>query len=616
MTDTLNSIDSTHQWVGVEEPADLFTLLCERRGWTDDYLTAVDRADHEQLKDLDTMVAALDEIRRTGGVITIAPDFDMDGISSGVLGYAGLRELGFQVNLHLPDYRRGHELTVDDIVEIHQRFPNTTTLLTCDGGVNSHAGIAAARALGWQTLVTDHHQELPPGCNADITVNPCRIDETYALRGICGAHVLYQVLESYAATHLPIKLWEIRLLRLFAGLGTISDVMPVLYENRQIVRDSLSIARLLRVPAPLTIPNRFGGFDPDPEAIDPKQATLLQLLAAGPDEHDPVFVSAFEGFAVLMKAFAIEGKLRSVDDLDEGFYGFYLAPVMNSPRRIGTPLSDCFTAFLGSSMQLQFDAAHRLIMNNERRKEMLLVHLQELLDADQPLAPQIYFSDAPGGMLGLLANAMMQRTGLPVVVLRRPLSATEPTSGSGRAPEWFDIIDALAGNDQFWAIGHQQACGVKVASASALDELAQVLSDATQVAIAAVDATDAPRADLMLGEFDDCDAPLSDVEQLLELTRRIEELRPFGHGFVEPKFEFVLSDFRLEVIGSEDQHVRLVTRHGLVCLWWNAVEDHYHHLEEFLTDPDAEPLRFLGRLQLNTFRDQLRVQVVIDEEIQ
>lgn len=93
-------------------------------------------------------------------------------------------------------------------------------LLTCDGGVNSHAGIAAARALGWVTLVTDHHEELKPGSTADVTVDPCRLDETNANSGICGAHVLFQVLREYTRVHRPDKTWEIGLLRLFAGLGT------------------------------------------------------------------------------------------------------------------------------------------------------------------------------------------------------------------------------------------------------------------------------------------------------------------------------------------------------------------------------------------------------------
>jgi single-stranded-DNA-specific exonuclease len=202
-----------------DDGVDLFALMCQRRGWTDEYFREIESAEHDELLGLAEMVEALEDARAAGHKVTIAPDFDMDGISSGVLGYAGLSELGFDVELHVPDYRRGHDLTPEDIAEIAATWPDTKVLLTCDGGVNSHRGIAAARALGWKTLVTDHHEELEPGSSADVTVDPCRMDETYANTGICGAHVLYQVLEAYARVHRPEKLWEIRLLRLFAGLA-------------------------------------------------------------------------------------------------------------------------------------------------------------------------------------------------------------------------------------------------------------------------------------------------------------------------------------------------------------------------------------------------------------
>ncbi|MFE1409529.1 hypothetical protein ACFW6F_01710 [Streptomyces sp. NPDC058746] len=100
------------------------------------------------------------------------------------------------------------------------------------------------------------------------------------------AHVLYQVIEAYTRVHRPERLWEIRPLRPLAGLGTVSDVMAVLYENRRLVAD-----------------------------------------------------------AIVLKTFAQVGKIRDVDDRDEGSFGFYVAPAMNSPRRTGSALEPCFGVF-------------------------------------------------------------------------------------------------------------------------------------------------------------------------------------------------------------------------------------------------------------------------------
>lgn len=599
-----------------DDDLDLFALLCARRGWSKEYLDSIENTEHARLKDLDAMVEGLEDARAAGTEITIAPDFDMDGISSGVLGFAGLRELGFRVNLHLPDYRRGHDLSVADIDEIASAYPNTQILLTCDGGVNSHDGVAAAKARGWTTWVTDHHQELEPGSSADLTVDPCRIDETYSLRGICGAHVLYQVILAYAEAHQAHKVWAIRLLRLFAGLGTVSDVMPLVHENRQLVRDSLSIARLLHVAAPKTIPNRFGGMDPDPEAIDVQRSTLLTLLAA--EDHDPAFVAAFTGFALALKAFAQHGKLKDPDDLDEGFYGFYLAPAMNSPRRTGADLAPCFEVFTLTDPEAQLAAMHRVIENNDRRKKLVIEHTAELLEGDQPLAPWVYFSDAYVGMYGLLAAQMMQRHGHPVVVMNRPRRPDEFISGSGRAPEWFEIITALEPIDGLAAIGHQQACGVKVDTASRLDALVETLRLATQEALLA-GADEGPIGDLVLGSTDDCDASLSRIDELMELVRRVEGLAPFGYGFTYPLVQIVLDPTRCRVdrLGGEKQHLRIVAPTGMACLWWNSVEEHAETIESKVSGGGNQaPLRFTAKLQLNAFRGEERLQAVIDAPVE
>ncbi|MFE4332485.1 DHH family phosphoesterase [Streptomyces sp. NPDC056831] len=611
---TLHTVDG-HPLI--DKDIDLFELLCRRRGWSVQYLKEIESTEHDELLDLAEMVEALEDARAAGKRITIAPDFDMDGISSGVLGYAGLSELGFNIELHLPDYRRGHELTPEDIAEIHAKWPDTQVLLTCDGGVNSHRGIAAARALGWTTLVTDHHEELAPGSTADITVDPCRIDETYAHTGICGAHVLYQVIEAYTRVHRSEKLWEIRLLRLFAGLGTVSDVMPVLYENRQLVRDSISIARLLRVAAPKTIPNPWGGFGPDPDAIDVEQSTLMQLLRTEP--HHPAFLRAFEGFAIVLKAFAQVGKIRDVDDLDEGFFGFYLAPAMNSPRRTGRPLDDCFAVFTAAGTDDKLNAARRVIESNELRKQLITEHMEVLTTGDQPLAPWVYFSNAYPGMYGLLANRMMELNGHPVVVVNRPTGPDDFVSGSGRAPGWFDIITSLEPHGGISAIGHQQACGVRVERAERLGDLVAVLHEATQAALLAVD-TDVPSGDLVLGPDADCDASLDDLQPLFELVRRTESLKPFGHSFTAPVVEIAIEPLGLRVdrIGSEAQHLRLVTRSGLSCLWWNAAEEKFDVVQGLVqraSRTEFGTLRFTATLQLNTFRGDTRVQAVIAEQI-
>jgi len=588
-----------------EESLDLFGLLRERRGWSDDFLTHIDSVDHDTLLSLDEMLEKLKTIHESQDLIVIVPDFDMDGITSGVLGYAGFSELGFNVAMHVPDYNRGHDVTVEDIIEIKQQYPDVKAIITCDGGVNSHEGIEQARQLGMITLVTDHHVELEPGSNADVAVDPSRIDETYRNTGICGAHVLYQVIEAWTMRYQSRQINSIHMLKLFAGIGTVSDVMPLVFENRQLVRDSLSLARLLYVTPPA---------DPDDE-IDVTSTTLMTLLNNG--GHHPVFVSAFRGMSVALAEYTRAGKLRSILDINEGFYGFYLAPAFNAARRINGSMADCFGVFTAPTSDEQTERMVRVLAGNELRKELLKVYLEELEKTDQPLAPYVYLSGAPAGMLGLIANHLMQRSGVPTVVFHTPDADDEPTSGSARSPFWFSVIETMTPAG-FTAVGHENACGIRVKNGDEIIRFHKVMSETSQQMLDDLETSgqmaEITAPDLRFGPTDDSDVPLSDIEAILTMTEQIERLMPFGQGFLRPEFELVLdlSQCHISLLGSEKTHIRLVTRSGLKCLWWNSA-DQFMELKEraaSLMHSERE-LRLRVQFSINVFRDHRSVQATV-----
>jgi single-stranded-DNA-specific exonuclease len=380
----------------------------------------------------------------------------------------------------------------------------------------------------------------------------------------------------------------------------------LLFENRQLVRDSLSLARLL-----YTAPSA----DPE-EEIDIDSSTLMTLLRAG--EHNPVFVAAFEGFAIALKEFTRVGKLRSVTDLNEGFYGFYLAPAFNAARRIGGSMSDCFGVFVSDTPEKKVACMQRVIEGNELRKELTVTHLEAIETSEQPLAPYVYFSDAPAGMLGLIASQLMHKTDLPTVVLHGAADMTGPTGGSARSPFWFPIIETMTAAG-FTAIGHENACGVRVDGEDELLRFHRVMADSTQRIMADLLASgrlaDATAPDLRFGSTPDCDAGLSDIEAIATLTERVEMLTPFGHGFTRPEFELVLdlAQCHIATLGSEQQHIKITTRNGLKCLWWNSAEEMYMDLKERAVSPvpSDRKLRMRVQFSMNNFRGIVSVQATV-----
>lgn len=621
--------------IGGFEDSSLFSILRRKRGWTDEYLSEINDPHHDELQNVEQMAAALHRIRLSGEQIVVLPDFDMDGITSGVLGYAGLSELGFNAALYIPDYRRGHDITVEAVRELRAQFPDARAIITCDGGINSNEGIAEARALGFMTLVTDHHMELPPGSVADIAVNPVRIGETYEHPGICGAYVLHQVLTAYTTRYQPALSGSISKLKLFAGIGTVSDVMPLFFENRKMVRDSISLARLLYLSIPA---------EDLVTEYDVEKTTLLQLLRS--QSHHPAFVSAFEGFALMMQAFRehvkpltdadgnpvldrygnpayAKGKLLSMSDLTEEFYAFYLAPAFNAIRRVGGSMHDAFGVFTAPTAAQKFEHAKAIIDGNELRKELSATYLERLWEEQQPLAEHgVFFTQAPVGMLGLIANSLMEETGFPAVVVRDPQHPDEPVGGSARSPFWFPIISTMTGHG-FTAVGHENACGVRAGGLAELIRFGEIMRAEAEAIHARMlvsgELEAAQGADLVLGPAGDCDAGLVDVEELKDLALSIDGLAPFGHGFPRPEIELVVDLARCAsgTLGSDKQHLKIVLPIGMKVLWWNAA-DKLLDLQELAASPvpGESVIRLRARLGINAFRGIESVQAVVERMVE
>lgn len=588
----------------IQEP--LFNIIQQRRGWDERTLRDINNPQYDTLKDIDRMTAVLHHLRQTQQQIVVLPDYDMDGVTSGVLGWAGLNELGLNAELFVPDHRAGHDISVATVSRLKEQFPDAAAVITCDGGINSNEGIRHGQHLGMTMLVTDHHVESPPGSVADVAINPARMDEEYSHPGICGAFVFYQVIMHYAKTYSPHQISDIRMLKLFAGIGTVSDVMPLLYENRQIVRDSISIARLCYLNMPVA--DRATPYDIE-------QTALIQLLRARQNVHSPAYVSVFEGFALLLKEFREARKLGTIAEITEEFYGFYLAPTFNSVRRIDGQMEHAFGAFTAETIDDKTQHIQQLLEYNEHRKELVTEYMERLNEFDQPLAPTIWFTDAPGGMVGLLASKLQHETDQPTIVLNH-----QSFSGSGRAPFWFNIIEELTAAG-FTAVGHEQACGVSARSADAATQLRHLIESRAhtiyQQMLADGSLAQMQQADLILGDTNGVDAPANNMDAMLEASRIIESLEPYGQGFPRPVIEFRLSmsKCRIQVIGSDETHLAITTQTGLKMLWWNAAEQYYQHLMEAKTAilPNEMIRHFQGSFSINRFMGQETVQVMIDQ---
>lgn len=596
----------------------LYEQFLENRGYDNDTLNKINSDYYENLQDIEKMGETLEKIYKNQDEITVLPDFDMDGIASAVLGFSALAELGFKVNLYKRDSKLGYEFSRKDIDFLLKDYPNTKVIITCDVGISCYGAIKYAKDLGLLVLVTDHHLEnekTKKKMCADIVVNPNKVGETYTNKSICGAFVLWQVLYYYAKEYRGKFLQDqIYRLRVFAGIGTVSDNMALLYENRSLVKDTISILKMLDKGSEEDLDYSFLNFektDEDDEKEDEEKfndrllydnlyESLIESIKK--TSNSPIYIRVFDGLSSLLDVLRANDKFR---DIDEGLIGFYIAPMFNSIKRLGEDMLMALSVFFAPSHNQRLSAAYNLFELNERRKEEVKYYLEEIFKIDQPFAPYIYKSNAGSGIYGLLAMNIVNKTSLPTLVIGK-----KPTgygyNGSGRSESWYNFLTVLRENGYF-AQGHENAFGVGFTDKKEVKSCFRFLEKNVEDVIKNLDSESLEKSyDLYLSDID-IEGFNIDLDEIRVFINLYKELKPFGVGFREPivKVSFDMNDAKAFKIGSEGQHLKIILDNGLGVLKWNDVEK----FDDIL---NSQKIEVIGKLEVSEFMGNISVNLIGD----
>lgn len=211
----------------------------------DDYLFPdMDRlADACLMKDLEKAAGILAENIRQGKKIFIVGDYDVDGVMSTYILYRGLEMLGARAGYRLPHrVRDGYGMRPYMAEEAKEG--GYDTIITCDNGISAGDAVARGKELGLTVIVTDHHEVpededgeiLPP---ADCVVNPKQKGCPYPWKELCGGGIAYRLM-AYMLERAG-RSGEARELLPFAAIATVCDVVPLLGENRILVKNGLDL---------------------------------------------------------------------------------------------------------------------------------------------------------------------------------------------------------------------------------------------------------------------------------------------------------------------------------------------------------------------------------------
>ncbi len=418
--------------------------------------------DDSQVPDLPDMERMITELNRNlnekRGRLALYSHIDVDGILSEVIAYAGFTELGFDVSC-IPEDKLCHDYKISGefIHDIYSDgFP---AIFISDINVtgNDLIDYSAAKQIGVKLLIADHHVpgKVPSDAFEDMVyVNPKRTDlpenerfpEEY--RDICGAGVVWMILEAYAKKYAPEKLPQIDRLEVFAGIAAVADYVSLSYLSRKMVKDSISICR----------DEVYG--DGLPDAV---------RTITGSDSYVAVFHALYFLLNILGR-----NCIFSRADINESFYRGVLNPVLNTFREntyniTTNPYNDIFF-----TCQNPVPAIKKLLKDREDHRNYYDEVIKKLKSVSA--CDYIWFCNDhndhndPAPSSGILAQRKLNETGKPAIVLKFNSYSEHKDGmlyefeGSLRSPDWIPLATAINTNGDFKGMircdGHENAAGV------------------------------------------------------------------------------------------------------------------------------------------------------------
>ncbi|MBK3779972.1 single-stranded-DNA-specific exonuclease RecJ [Paraburkholderia aspalathi] len=449
---------------------------------------------HTQLKGSAEAAVFLADALAAHKRFLVVADYDCDGATACSVALRGLRALGAQVEYIVPDRMiHGYGLTPSVVELAYERFPDTDVLITVDNGVASHAGVEAARALGLDILVTDHH--LPaknkPLPAAHVIVDPSQPGCLFPSKALAGVGVIWYVLwalqDELRQRGLGSASFKVSSLLPLVAVGTVADVVPLDRNNRILVQAGLERIRAGDCPPGITALATAGVIN----RTDPKELLTSHIA-------------------------------------------FGIGPRINAAGRLET--MDIGIACLTTDDPARADElANQLDAINQERKEVENATVIEAVEQADALVIEgtrsiaAHSDDWHAGVIGIVAGRIKERRYRPTFVLTTD-PATGQIKGSGRSIPGFNLKDALDQVDKACPGlmpkfgGHAMAAGVTLKPGGF-----DVFRDAFEVEAAAT------LTDDVLHQHLDVDGSLTGQELSVAVAKSLSG-PPWGQMFPEPAF--------------------------------------------------------------------------------
>ncbi len=488
---------------------------------------------------------------RSNEAICIWGDFDVDGQTSTTLLVQTLQAIGANVTYYIPI--RGKESHGVHIESLKPIIDNGAKLIiTCDTGITAHKAIDYANSRGVDVVVTDHHDLGDTLPNAKAIINPKLLPKDHLLANLAGVGVAYKLAEALLIKN---QKSEIKKMLDLVALGLIADVALLKGETRSLAQKGIQALRNT---------NRLG----------------LKVMA--------------------------ELSGTNLETLTEETIGFTFAPRLNALGRLSDANPAVELLLTQDPVRARILAAQIEGLNTQRRLLTRQVYdaAESQIHDDPSLLtePAIILShrDWPGGVVGIVANKLIERYHKPAILFTE--SEDGILRGSARSIEGLHITEAIAANKDLLINfgGHPMAAGLSL-HADKLNAFKKGLGKAIEKQLGKI-ILEEPTLQI--------DTWLKLNEINFELAHSLESLAPFGAG--NPELILATRNLTLKSvkeIGKAKEHRRLVVadKNGAEqdLLWWNGAGEEI---------PDVETkIDVAYYLRANTYRGEKQLTLQFQE---
>ena len=511
--------------------------------------TRKDFYDPYLMPDMEKAVERIEKAIENNEKVLIYGDYDVDGITSVTVLKSFLEERGLKVDEYIPNrLNEGYGLNKPAVEKIAGE--KYTLMITVDCGISAIEEVKFANSLGLEVIVTDHHEpgeELP---SAIAVVDAKRKDNQYPFRNLAGVGVVFKLIQAISQ---KLNLEEKEYLKYLdiVCIGTISDIVPLVDENRVIVKLGLKLVE------------------------QTKNMGLRTILA----------ISGYQ-------------------KVDSTTISFGIAPRINACGRMGHQ-EEALKLFLSKDNDEVNELAQKLNQYNIQRQEkekQIFTEAIEKIEKEGIDKKSIMVIDGENwhhGVIGIVASKITEMYFKPSILLCFE-EGGEEGKGSGRSIPGFDLHEALTkcNNNLEKFGGHSMAIGLSV-NKNSIDALRQQLDEIAKekqidkiVPILKIDAS----------------VNLEDINK--EIVESLKELEPFGEENKTPLFVF--KNLKIDSIRalSEGKHIKLTLRQDNRNVV-NAMGFNLGHLTEEYRIGDKVDI--VGTLEINKFNGEENIQILLKD---